>query len=155
MLLKVTAVAQTSLSYLIYSLIGNKSELLILVAAGTVYLLILINYEKLGQQLISGCCFTCWSCACLLRQRSLGVTRHIRGGWHPPGSHRRVTAHKAEARGMACEQALALQSLISPSLLLVEVYLKTSYSLEEVNEYLYELACSLVFSWFLETAPPV
>lgn len=41
------AAAQTSLGCC--RLTGNKSELLILVAAGTIYLLILLNYEKLGQ----------------------------------------------------------------------------------------------------------
>lgn len=41
------AAAQTSLGR--YHLTGNKSELLVLVAAGTLYLLILLNYEKLGQ----------------------------------------------------------------------------------------------------------
>lgn len=41
------AAAQTSLGCC--CLTGNKSELLTLVAAGTIYLLILLNYEKLGQ----------------------------------------------------------------------------------------------------------
>jgi len=71
-LLKAIAVTQTSLSHLIYSLTGNKSELLTLVAAGPICLLILLNYEKLGQQLISGCCCTSWCCARVLRQLSLG-----------------------------------------------------------------------------------
>lgn len=52
-------VDQTSLSHFYSSLAANKSELLILVAAVPIYLLILFNCKKLGQQLISGCCFTC------------------------------------------------------------------------------------------------
>lgn len=48
-----------ALSYCYSSLAGKKSELLLLVAAVPVYLLVLFSYKKLGQQLISGCCFTC------------------------------------------------------------------------------------------------